>query len=41
MHLALQNDPDVRTYTIGNGPTRSVVVAPREKSRNNRPSERP
>lgn len=41
IHLALQNDPDVRTYTIGNGPTRSVVVAPREKSRNNRPSERP
>jgi len=40
IHVALQNDPDVRTYTVGNGPTRSVVVAPREKSKNNGPSQR-
>jgi spoIIIJ-associated protein len=40
VHLALQNDPDVRTYTVGNGPARSVVVAPREKQQADGPAER-
>lgn len=39
IHLALQNDSDVRTYTVGNGPVRNVVVAPRDKSKQDRPSE--
>jgi spoIIIJ-associated protein len=28
IHLALQNDPAVRTYTVGEGELRNVVVAP-------------
>jgi spoIIIJ-associated protein len=29
IHLSLQDDPEVRTYTIGEGEERSVVLAPR------------
>jgi len=29
IHIALQDDPEVRTYTVGDGVERSVILAPR------------
>ena len=29
IHIALQDDPEVRTYTVGDGDERSVILAPR------------
>jgi len=33
IHLALANDPQVKTYTIGEGDLKSVVIAPQRRSR--------
>lgn len=33
IHLALAGDPQVRTYTIGDGDLKSVVIAPQGRSR--------
>jgi spoIIIJ-associated protein len=35
VHLALAGDPDVKTYTIGEGELKSVVIAPQRKARSN------
>jgi spoIIIJ-associated protein len=35
VHLALAGDPDVKTYTIGEGELKSVVIAPQRKARGN------
>ncbi len=35
IHLALANDPQVRTYTVGDGDLKSVVIAPQRRSRSN------
>lgn len=33
IHLALRDRPDVETYSIGEGPARRVVIAPKQRSR--------
>ncbi len=33
VHLALANDPKVKTYTVGNGDLKNVVIAPQRKGR--------
>ena len=40
IHVALQDDPDVRTFSLGNSTMRTVVIAPKEDGRsgNNRRS---
>jgi spoIIIJ-associated protein len=35
VHLALAGDPDVKTYTVGEGELKSVVIAPQRKARSN------
>jgi spoIIIJ-associated protein len=31
IHLALRDSPDVETYSIGEGPARRVVIAPKQR----------
>jgi spoIIIJ-associated protein len=33
IHLALRDRPDVETYSIGEGPARRVVIAPKQRVR--------
>jgi spoIIIJ-associated protein len=40
IHLALQNDPAVRTYSTGTGTFRRVVVAPSGERNGNRENKR-
>jgi spoIIIJ-associated protein len=35
VHLAVAEDPDVRTYTVGDGDLKSVVIAPQRRSGRN------
>lgn len=35
VHLALANDPKVKTYTVGDGDLKSVVIAPQKKGKSN------
>lgn len=35
VHLAVAGDPDVKTYTIGEGELKHVVIAPQRRSRGN------
>ncbi len=41
VHLALTGDPQIRTYTVGDGLYKSVVVAPSGGRGGGRPSDRP
>jgi spoIIIJ-associated protein len=34
VHLALKNDPDVRTQSVGEGPLRKLMIYPKRKPRN-------
>lgn len=35
VHLALANDPKVKTYTVGDGDMKNVVIAPQKKGKSN------
>lgn len=41
VHLALQDDPDVRTFSLGNTLMRTIVISPRTSGRDQRRSRRP
>lgn len=34
VHMALQDDPDVRTYSVGNSSMRNVIIAPKDGQEN-------
>jgi len=40
IHLALENDPDVRTFSVGAAPSRCVVIAPKNERERPERSER-